>query len=79
MIFFPKTYKKFNNKHINYLRKFKINIPPENILILEKFDYMRKNLNYFKFNLKYFNNVGVYRQTFAGNFLLKLFIIFNAE
>jgi|688.fasta_scaffold266293_2 glycosyltransferase involved in cell wall biosynthesis len=77
--FFFKTYKKFNNKHINYLRKFKINIPPENILTLEKFDYMRKNLNYFKFNLKYFNNVGVYRQTFAGNFLLKLFIIFNAE
>jgi glycosyltransferase involved in cell wall biosynthesis len=76
---FSKTYKKFNDKHIGYLRKFKKSIPPENILILEKFDYMRKNLNFFKFNLKYFNSVGVYRQTFAGNFLLKLFIILNAE
>jgi hypothetical protein len=76
---FYRNYKKFNDKHISYLKKFKKNIPPENILVLEKFDYMRKNLTFFKFNLKFFDSIGVYRQTFVGNFLLKLFIILNAE
>ena len=77
--YYFKMDKKTNDCHVNYLKKFKKNIPPENILTLKKFNYMRKNLKYFKFSLNYFNDTGIYRQTRMGNFLLKLFLILNAE
>ncbi len=77
--YYFKMDKKTNDCHVNYLKKFIKNIPPENILTLKKFNYMRKNLKYFKFSLNYFNDTGIYRQTRMGNFLLKLFLILNAE
>ena len=71
--------KRLNNNHINFLKSIIKNQPNRNIRILESFDYMRKNMIYFKFSEKYFQNLGIYRQTKKGNLLLKLGLMLNLE
>jgi glycosyltransferase involved in cell wall biosynthesis len=63
-----------NDNHIKYLKKIKSNVPQENILTLKRFEYMKKNLFFLNFSLKYFQNTGIYRQTKIGN--LRLIISF---
>lgn len=71
--------KRLNDKHVNFLKKISSNRLNKNIEVLEKFDYMRNNLNFFKYNNAQFNKLGIYRQTSRGNFLLKIGIILGRE
>jgi glycosyltransferase involved in cell wall biosynthesis len=77
--FFLGVNQRLNNNHVNFLRNITIKPFNKNIQTLNRFDFMRKNMNYFNFNERYFKNLGVYRQTKKSNFLLKIGIILNLE
>ena len=46
--------KRINNNHIDYLKSIIKNQQKKNIYILNSFDYMRKNMNYFNFDNNFF-------------------------
>jgi len=68
-----------NDNHIKYLKKIKSKIPQENILTLKRFEYMKKNLFFLNFCLKYFQNTGIYRQTKIGNLRLIVSFFFKLQ
>ena len=68
-----------NDNHINLLQKIKNNRCKENILVLNKFDFMRKNLFFIYFSLNYFKKLGIYRQTKIGNIRLITSLIFKLQ
>ena len=76
---FSGVHKRLNDNHINFLTKISNKETKKSLLLLNCFDYMRKNMNYFKFSQDYFQKLGVYRQTSNGNFLLKVGLILNLE
>jgi hypothetical protein len=46
---------------------------------LKRFEYIRKNLFFLNFSLKYLQNTGIYRQTKIGNLRLIASFFFNRQ
>ena len=70
-------YQYWNNLNEKNLMEYLDFGTKENLKVFYQFQYLRKKSNFTNFNLNYLNRVGVYRQTFSGNFILKLSIFLN--
>ena len=67
-------YQYWNNLNEKNLMEYLDFGTKENLKVFYQFQYLRKKSNFLNFKLSYINQVGIYRQTLFGNWMLKLSI-----